>query len=342
LPWYILRVSQDEAERGARWLLRSLDRLILDLDAPVRERSLLSPEDAGGRYFDRDLYILTVVDPAGHRHRQTFPREDLEDLEGSPEIQRALEDDLRKLLASTGATNSAQIASVTGLAPTAGGSRRDAPASVLLHEKMKRGDFDVFLCHNSEDKPAVKKIGEMLRDVGILPWLDESELRPGLSWQRALEEQIEQIKSAAVFVAKSGIGPWQRREVDAFLREFVDRDCPVIPVLLQDAPDLKRLPIFLKGLTWVDFRKTEPDPMEQLIWGITGDKRPRRRLVTSSNIASVAYDPQTRTLEVEFCNGGTYQYFGVPARVHAGLMNAGSKGAYFYQNVKARFPYTAK
>lgn len=173
MPWYTLRVAQDEAERGSRWLLRSLDRLILDLDAPVRERSLLSPEDAGGGYFDRDLYVLSVVDPAGHRYHQTFPREDLEDLEGSLAIQRAVEDDLRKLLAPMSPTNSTQVATGTGLASTAAGTRRDAPASVLLNEKMKRGDFDVFLCHNSEDKPAVKKIGETLRDVGILPWLDE-------------------------------------------------------------------------------------------------------------------------------------------------------------------------
>jgi hypothetical protein len=26
-------------------------------------------------------------------------------------------------------------------------------------------------------------------------------------------------------------------------------------------------------MTWVDFRKRDPDPMEQLIWGITGERR---------------------------------------------------------------------
>jgi hypothetical protein len=29
-------------------------------------------------------------------------------------------------------------------------------------------------------------------------------------------------------------------------------------------------------MTWVDFRKDDPDPMEQLVWGITG-KRERDR-----------------------------------------------------------------
>jgi len=82
--------------------------------------------------------------------------------------------------------------------------------------------------------------------------------------------RIEQIKSAAVFVGKNGIGPWQQLELEAFLREFSNRGCPVIPVLLPDAPDEPKLPRFLKGMTWVDFRSQDPDPMEQLIWGITG------------------------------------------------------------------------
>lgn len=151
---------------------------------------------------------------------------------------------------------------------------RDAAASVL-QGKIETGDFHVFLCHNSEDKPAVKEIGERLKERGILPWLDEWELRPGLPWQRLLEEQISQIKSAAVFVGESGIGPWQNMELEAFLRQFVTRGCPVIPVILPDCKETPELPIFLGGMTWVDFRKDDPDPMEQLTWGITGERSAR-------------------------------------------------------------------
>lgn len=153
--------------------------------------------------------------------------------------------------------------------------QRDQEASMTsLQGKMKVGDYDVFLCHNSDDKQAVKQIGEQLKKQGILPWLDEWELRPGLPWQRSLEQQIEKIKSAAVFVGKDGIGPWQQMEIEAFLREFVNRGCPVIPVLLADAPHQPSLPPFLRGMTWVDFRKQEPEPMSRLIWGITGKRVP--------------------------------------------------------------------
>ena len=116
----------------------------------------------------------------------------------------------------------------------------------------------------------MKEIARQLQVRGLKPWLDEWELRPGLPWQRALEKQIEQIKSAAVFVGKNGQGPWQYMELEAFIHEFVDRECPVIPVLLANAPEKLRLPAFLRGMTWVDFRKPETEPLERLIWGITG------------------------------------------------------------------------
>jgi GTPase SAR1 family protein len=150
--------------------------------------------------------------------------------------------------------------------------RELSAAASKLQGKIATGDFDVFLCHHGIDKASVKKVGEKLKERGLLPWLDEWELQPGIPWQRLLEERIEQIKSAAVFVGKNGMGPWQQLELEAFLREFVNRGCPVMPVLLLDAPDAPKLPVFLRGMTWVDFRKQEPDPMKQLIWGITGEK----------------------------------------------------------------------
>ncbi|MGB3766685.1 MAG: toll/interleukin-1 receptor domain-containing protein, partial [Phormidesmis sp.] len=130
--------------------------------------------------------------------------------------------------------------------------------------------FDVFLCHNSEDKAAVIEIAQRLLSQDIRPWLDEWNLRPGQDLQDALDTEIEQFKTAAVFVGSKGLGPWQRQEIKVFLREFVERGCWVIPVLLGDAPQEPELPTFLKGKTWVDFRRQVPDPFDRLVWGITG------------------------------------------------------------------------
>ena len=59
-----------------------------------------------------------------------------------------------------------------------------------------------------------------------------------------------------------------------------------------------------------------------------------RTRVSSSNLASVGYDAQTQTLEIEFLNGGISQYYSVPENRYTGLMSASSKGEYFDAFIK--------
>jgi TIR domain len=156
--------------------------------------------------------------------------------------------------------------------------------------------FDVFLCHNSEDKPAVREISQKLAGRNIKPWLDEERIRPGTSWQTELEQQIRNIKSAAVFVGESGLGPWQDPEIQAFLSQFVKRDCPVIPVVLPSAKTTPELPWALANLHWVDFRTTNVDPLDQLIWGITGEKPRKQSHVSSSNSPTTPREADVKEL----------------------------------------------
>ena len=64
-----------------------------------------------------------------------------------------------------------------------------------------------------------------------------------------------------------------------------------------------------------------------------------RTPVTSSNVASVGYDPGTMTLEVEFKNGSVYQYFDVPEAVYQELKSAASVGTYLNQSIKNSYRY---
>lgn len=62
--------------------------------------------------------------------------------------------------------------------------------------------------------------------------------------------------------------------------------------------------------------------------------------VTSSNVESIGYDEDSSTLEVEFKNGTTYQYFDVPANIFAGLRDASSVGGYLAANIKGTYRYS--
>jgi hypothetical protein len=63
-----------------------------------------------------------------------------------------------------------------------------------------------------------------------------------------------------------------------------------------------------------------------------------RDLVESSTVLSVGYDQPSETLEVEFRNGGVYQYYNVPQAVYEQFMASDSKGKFLHVNVKNSYP----
>ena len=65
----------------------------------------------------------------------------------------------------------------------------------------------------------------------------------------------------------------------------------------------------------------------------------KRTPVNSSHLASVGYDPASRTMEVEFSHGAVYQYFDIPESEYQELMQAGSHGSYFNANIRGAFRY---
>lgn len=62
--------------------------------------------------------------------------------------------------------------------------------------------------------------------------------------------------------------------------------------------------------------------------------------VISSNVAAVGYDEDSSTLQVEFKNGGTYQYFDVPEHVYVSLRDADSVGGYLAANIKGIYRFS--
>ena len=61
--------------------------------------------------------------------------------------------------------------------------------------------------------------------------------------------------------------------------------------------------------------------------------------VESTTLVTVSYDDTRELLQLEFCSRAVYQYFKVPAAVQQSLLNATSKGRYFNQFIRGRFPY---
>jgi hypothetical protein len=141
----------------------------------------------------------------------------------------------------------------------------------------KPAEFDVFLSHNSEDKPLVRTIADRLEARGLTVWLDERSIMPGKPWQLVLEQTIATAPAAGIMVGRAGLGPWQVPELWACMSQLVERRMPVIPMILPDAPADLELPLFLKMLSWVDLRGgISDDSLSLIVWAVTGVKPDQR------------------------------------------------------------------
>jgi len=139
--------------------------------------------------------------------------------------------------------------------------------------KYKVMEFDVFLSHNSKDKPAVRELKELLKAYELRPWLDADELIPGENWQPGLVKGIMNSETMAVCIGSAGVGPWEDEEMQSALTLAVREKRRVIPVVLPGAPKKTEISLFLSSRTWVDLRAGfAEEGIARLVWGITGVK----------------------------------------------------------------------
>ena len=143
-----------------------------------------------------------------------------------------------------------------------------AGLKTTIAERRDDGDFDVFLCHNSKDKPAVRKLAEELSDMGLLGWIDEERMLPGDVIQEKLEDAITEARAVVVCIGPSGLGRWQTVEYHTVYERFIsetessadkggfrsDHAVRVIPVLLPGSK-VREIPPFLKRHGYTDLRK---------------------------------------------------------------------------------------
>jgi len=66
---------------------------------------------------------------------------------------------------------------------------------------------------------------------------------------------------------------------------------------------------------------------------------PDMQPVSSSNVSAVGYDADNQTVYVQFLNGSTYAYKGVPEHEFENLRTAPSVGSYLNRYFKNVYPY---
>lgn len=119
----------------------------------------------------------------------------------------------------------------------------------------------VFLCHASQDKPAVRELYNALNSEGwIDPWLDKAKILPGQDWEIVIEKAVDD--SDVVLVCLSGQSVSKEGYVQREIRyaydlalEKPDETIFLIPLRLDDCS----VPRKLKSLHWVDYFGVEKE-----------------------------------------------------------------------------------
>lgn len=134
-----------------------------------------------------------------------------------------------------------------------------------------------FLSHASEDKAGfVEPLARELAEMGVAPWLDIWEIRPGDSLVKKLfEEGLDTVGAVIVVIsASSATKPWVREELDAAVVRRITGSVRLIPVRLDDAV----IPAPLQHLVWISAERT-PEGIRSVAEQVTDalyarDKRP--------------------------------------------------------------------
>lgn len=115
---------------------------------------------------------------------------------------------------------------------------------------MTNRPLRVFLCHSSNDKPAVRELYQKLcAEAWIQPWLDEEELYPGQDWNMEIEKAVETADAIIVCLTKNSINKegYVQRELRTVL-DFADYKPEgtlyIIPVRLEECEPPRRLRVW--------------------------------------------------------------------------------------------------
>lgn len=142
----------------------------------------------------------------------------------------------------------------------------------------------VFLCHASQDKPAVRRLHRYLKQHGIEPWLDELDLLPGENWEVEIPRALYASDVILVCLSKNSINKegYVQKEISFALDKALEKPDGtifIIPAKLEDC----EVPNRLNRYQWVDLFR--PDSNKRLLRGLN-----KRALDLGSDVSPVVLE----------------------------------------------------
>ena len=98
---------------------------------------------------------------------------------------------------------------------------------------MEHFEWDIFICHASEDKDdLVRPLFRELKAAGLEPWYDDELLRPGVGLRQAIDEGLARSRLALVVLSPAFFRRgWPNWELDGLVtRQIRDGRVVIVPV----------------------------------------------------------------------------------------------------------------
>lgn len=125
--------------------------------------------------------------------------------------------------------------------------------------------LNIFLCHSSDDKPAVRDLYRKLKShSGLKPWLDEEDLVAGQDWELEIRKAVKNSDVIVVCLSNGSINKrgFVQKEIKYALDvadEQPEGTIFLIPLRLEEC----EVPDRLRSKHWVDYFR--PDGYERLL-----------------------------------------------------------------------------
>jgi hypothetical protein len=120
---------------------------------------------------------------------------------------------------------------------------------------MSDAPLHVFICHSSEDKPAVEQLAAALRARGIDAWLDKWEIGPGDDIIASINRGLEEAQAGIIcFSQHTAQSRWVESEVSALIHARITESKRLIPVKVSEDT---YIPPLLRPLAWRSIEEVE-------------------------------------------------------------------------------------
>jgi TIR domain len=135
-----------------------------------------------------------------------------------------------------------------------------------MNTRPNEYEYQVYLCHASQDREIVRRIRDRLEQNEIRCWFDENEMLAGRSARRRMEQGL--LSSRYLLVCASSHLPsalWANQEIDAVLYLDVENQAEpkVLVIKLNEDSVETSIPPLLRGKKWLEYQR--PGDFDHLV-----------------------------------------------------------------------------